>query len=271
MFFMIFYGLQFEDQHQYFRKSIMTNNSPLSLAGLKKKALRLYNGMVVIYPQYDEVEEELNLQGILPKFNGCYSVNNSTAIFVTKEGDAYSIPCTRKVRKTLEKNFEEKYFFVPFSNWSYPKKEQDKWFSLVERARRERHEEFLEDCNRFCEERGIKPLDHEIILNSLRIPETGIWVKHPYFKTCYYPVINNDCLDCLASEKIGKYCINNGIVVFIYRDGATYVTRYSRWLENQLIFEGYKKMDLLVPFSNGEEIENPVIKAKWISIKAKAI
>ena len=73
-------------------------------------------------------------------------------------------------------------------------------------------------------------------------------------------------LDNLARDSLGTYYMNNGIVVFVYRDGHTYVTKGYKVLQ-YLNDAGYREKCMFVPFSNGEEIMHDAFRAKWEAIR----
>ena len=125
-------------------------------------------------------------------------------------------PYTRCVVSSLDSaGFTKNCFHVPFSNGYYPKAEQSVWETLWEKARKSYAEEFVEDCISYCDEHYIGTISDEILDNCFEMPETGVKVKHFYYESCYYPIINNNCLDCVAAEKLGHFCTNNGKVVFV--------------------------------------------------------
>lgn len=65
---------------------------------------------------------------------GCYAVNNATVCFVSHD-EAFVIPYMKEVMEVLQNNgFTEKHFYVPFSNWDYPKFEQKAWEDLRSEA-----------------------------------------------------------------------------------------------------------------------------------------
>lgn len=234
-----------------------------SMKNLKVNSVRVYPGMVAVFPQFNQ-EETLNLMGLGPKFNGRYAMNNSTVCFVD-EGEVFVTPYTRAVHSALcNAGFSRDEFYVPFSNWDYPKHEQVKWNNLQEKAQREHEKEFQADCEKFCDEHFIGCISDETLKNCFQMPMKGVRVKHLYFEDCYYPIISF-CLDCTAADQIGTFCTNNGRVVFVYRDGKTYVTKGYKIL-SELRAAGYKESGLFVPFSNGEEIVDPVLKAAWDKI-----
>ena len=140
--------------------------------------------------------------------------------------------------------------------------------------KKEAHEtyksDFVNDCERYCDKHDILPLSKEILSNCFQIPEGGVRVKHPHYESCIHPVITETCLDCFVIERLGTYCYNNGRVVFVYRDGKTYVTKGYKILK-YLAEAGFVKGDIFVPFSNGETIIDPVLRSKWDNIQKQAI
>ena len=236
----------------------------ITMETLKKDSVRIYPGMVAVFPQFNQ-EETLKLMELAPKFNGRYATNNSTVCYVDN-GEIFATPYTRSAMSTLcNAGFSRSEFYVPFSNGDYPKSEQYQWNALREKARKSYEEDFISDCNKFCDEHHIGCISEETLKNCFQMPVSGVQVKHLYFEDCYYPVITSTCLDCVAIDRIGKFCSNNGRVVFVYRDGKTYVTKGYKIL-SELRAAGYKEAGLFVPFSNGEEIVDPVLKASWDKI-----
>lgn len=230
----------------------------------KELSVRAYAGMIVVFPQFNK-EESLNLDWA-PKFNGCFAVNNSTVAFVS-DGELFVTPYTDEVMSALkEAGFREEYLYVPFSNWDYPKFEKRKWDELSIRANAVKKSGFAKKCKEYCDDHHIHTLSQETLRNCFKMPEDGVKVKHHYFEDCYYPVIRTDFFDSTVSGNIGKYCTNNGRVVFVYRTGETYVAKGYKILE-ELRAAGYTEAGLFVPFSNGEEILDWGLKARWESIK----
>lgn len=232
-----------------------------SMQNLIEDSIRVYPGMIVVWPQFGK-EETLNVMELVPKFNGHYAANNSTVSFITGD-NFYVTPYTRKAMKVLrESGFCEASFYVPFSNWDYPKFEKTRWESLREMAQKSYEEDFKADCYRYCDEHGIGAISEETLKRCFKMPSTGVHVKHLYFENWYYPIINSCCLDSWGVDKIGRYCTNNGKVVFVYRDGATYVAKGYKILD-ELRSAGYKEDGLFVPFSNGEVIQDPALRSIW--------
>lgn len=235
-----------------------------AMDSLKEGTVRVYTGMIAVWPQFSK-EEAINVSELAPKFNGCFSTNNSTVAFV-HENEIFVTPYTRFVMRTLRsEGFRETYFYVPFSNGDYPKSEQLKWNSLRESARQSYKADFISDCEAYCDERHIGSISEETLKNCFELPETGVQVKHLYFENVYYPVMNQSCLDCRC-DNLGHFCYNNGRVVFVYRNGKTYVTKGYKILD-ELRAAGYTESGLFVPFSNGEQILDSVLAARWDSIQ----
>lgn len=244
----------------------MANTNNISMETLKKEgSVRIQPGMVAVFPQFRQ-EEPLNLTELAPKFNGCYATNNSTVCFVS-DNEIFVTPCTHSVLLSLlSAGFREESFYVPFSNGDYPKSEKFKWLYLREKAADQSYaDDFIEDCIAYCDTHHIGTICDETLKNCFQMPTEGVKVKRFNFQNCYYPIINSTCLDSVALNQIGKYCTNNGRVVFVYRDGKTYVTKGYKIL-SELRAAGYTEFDLFVPFSNGEEILDPILKTRWESI-----
>ena len=236
-----------------------------NMDSLKKGSVRVYSGMIAVFPQRSQ-EETLNISELVPKFNGCYATNNSTVCFVS-DNEVFVTPFTRATMHSLHSaGFIEEYFYVPFSNGDYPKSEQLKWYSLLEKARHSYEEEFVEGCISDCDEHHIGAISNKTLRHCFEMPSTGVRVKHLQFEACYYPIINNSTfLDCNAALRLGRFCTNNGIVVFVHCDGKTYVAKGDGILK-ELRDSGYTESGLFVPFSHGEQILDPVLKARWESI-----
>ncbi len=238
-------------------------NKYTSIEDLKKDAVNVYDGMIAVWPQYGK-EEKVNFN--CATFNGAYCTNNGTLAMVI-DNTLYVTPSTRAARELLEEEgFEEKYFYVPFSNGDYPVKEQWTWENLKAKANATHYQEFLEDCAKYCDEHGIGEVDESILSNALEIPHGGIRIMHLGYESKVHPVINSILLDSYSAERLGAYCCNNGRVVFITRDAKTYVTKGYKILDS-LRESGFKEKSVFVPFSNGEEILDSEYAFKWAQIK----
>lgn len=96
-----------------------------------------------------------------------------------------------------------------------------------------------------------------------KIPRSGVPVKHLYYEDTVYPACSETMLDCTVADKLGSYCTNNGKVVFVYRDGHTYVAK-GYWIVSEL-----GKSGLFVPFSNGEQITDLGLASQWEALTKK--
>ena len=238
-------------------------NNIIAMDSLKEGAVRIYSGMITVFPQFAQ-EEVLNVSELVPKFNGCYATNNSTVCFVS-DNEVFVTPYTRTAMRTLRSSgFCEKSFYVPFSNGDYPKFEQFKWNTLRENASQSDNADFISDCEAYCDERHIGFISEETLANCFEMPEKGVRVKKLYFEDTYYPIMNQSFFDG-SCNNLGHFCRNNGRVVFVYRNGKTYVAKGYKIL-NELGAAGYTESGLFVPFSNGEEIQDHAMRVRWESI-----
>lgn len=86
-----------------------------NMSDLEKKAIKVINGMLVVWPQSNKTER-LEIMGMVPTLNGCYAVNNAT-VCVVNHDEVFVIPYMKEVMEVLQNNgFTEKHFYVPFSN-----------------------------------------------------------------------------------------------------------------------------------------------------------
>lgn len=240
-------------------------NKYTSIEDLMKDSVKVYDGMVAVWPQYG-TEEKVNFD--CATFNGekVYSSNNGTLAFII-DGTLYVTPSTRNAFRVLdEENFVEKYFYVPFSNGDFPKREWYIWQELRTRANQSHYEEFLEDCADYCDKHGIGALDESFLNNAFEIPRSGVRIIHLGYEDTIFPIITSNLLDSYAEDKLGSYCTNNGRVVFITRDGKTFVTKGYKILDI-LREAGFREKGIFVPFSNGEKILDPVLAEKWKQVK----
>ena len=122
------------------------------------------------------------------------------------------------------------------------------------------------ECVKYSDEHGIGTLDDDILENCFLIPAKGIRVRYRSFEDIFYPIINSTLVDDKASALLGNFCYRNNRVVFVYRNGKTYVTKGYKIVEN-LRKAGYKERSLFVPFANGEKIMTPSLAKKWEKIK----
>ena len=231
---------------------------------IKRGSVVVRDGDIVVKPQFC-THDRLELSKLVPKFNGCYAVNNSTVAFVF-ENQIYVAPETNRVHETLRgAGFRIDYFPVPFSSWDYPLNDKVKWETLREKAREAQEDDFAAECVAYANEVGIGEISSYYLKNCFEIPAAGVVVDFPTYSARYHPVISAFMLDMMPFEKIGRYCKNNGKVVFVYQNGKTYVTKGYK-IVDELIAAGYKEESTCVPFSRGEVIRDPELRARWEAI-----
>lgn len=230
---------------------------------LIKEAISIESSIRTYWPQ--NKENEVYTFSYDPAFEHCYESNNGTIAFV-HEGKQYVVPYTRAIMSILHgSGFRNKSMYVPFSNWDYPADQKMKWDALRKMQEYQHKLEVMHDCEKESDKQGYGFLSDELLAKCFLIPDTGVAYKHPIhqYEETYYPQIH--CLDCVAIDKLGHYTLNNGVCVFIYRNGNTYVTR--SWEVKKALFDaGYKEGSLFVPFSNGEVIKDYNLAAQWREI-----
>ena len=242
-------------------------NTTKKMQVLIGNSIRIYSGMKMYFPQFDnyEIVTSSSLSNML-KFSGCYATNNSTAAYVIEQ-EVYVIPITDFVMKAFkEAGLVKNVFWVPFSNLEYPVKEKKEWEYFLKNSRDIRKREFVEQCCAYCDQNNIRVLEDEVLENTLKIPQKGIETKHLRYNSIVYPIIKSNLLDDISTNSIGHYQSNNGVVVFVYRDGNTYVTKGYKII-TKLEEAGYKRGMLYVPFSNCEEILDQIYAEQWKSVK----
>lgn len=233
-----------------------------TLQELKDRSIHFKGTIKVTWPQYGDKKEDLEMSDIESKFNGAFCTNNSTICFVDNE-EIFVTPYTRDAMRILEAaGFKRRSFYVPFSNWDYPELEKEKWLRLRDLATESYYRDYEVDSARWCDEHGISELSKKTMDHCFRMPRSGVPVKHLYFEDTYYPACNESCVDCTVVDRLGRYCTNNGKVVFVYHDGHTYVAK-GYWILDELRNAGYRESGLFVPFSNGEQITDRELAAKW--------
>ena len=141
-----------------------------------------------------------------------------------------------------------------------------KWSNICAMQKMIAEQEFTQNCNEYCDKNQIGILDDNILSNCFIVPTDGVKIKHNGFENTYYPILKDTYFDSTVSDNLGKFCMNNGRVVFVYRDGRTMVTKGYRILK-ALRDAGYKETCFFVPFSNGEQIMDSTLTKRWDSIK----
>lgn len=230
------------------------------------KRIAMSSDMTIYYKNFSNDETSLFEPIITEEEEKCYETNNSVLAFVDNK-TLYFLPYFAKALNILIDNgFVNKHIYVPFSS-GRERPLSHKWDYLVTYAKEERAKDFKADCERFCDKHHIGTISENLLDSCLKLPDSGISLHHMYWDQIVFPELCG-CLDSTATEKIGHYNTNNGVCIFVYRDGNTYVTRNID-VVYALKENGYKEYGFFVPFSNGEFIQDPVYAQKWNIIKQK--
>ncbi len=228
---------------------------------LRDNAIQIVPGMKAKYPKTIG-EKNIDVSGLVPQFNRCYAISNFTVCFVYDD-EVFVTPYTREIVRELRlEGFIEKFFYVPFCYGDYPKGYETKWDTLRKNAEQSYLDTFVEDCTIYCDKHNIGKLTPKTMSNCFKIPNSGVKVRYNGEEILYYPMINSNYIDSIDMYRIGKYNVKNGLVVFVYRDGKTYVSK-NRKIVEELDRKGYEVANLTVPFAMGEEILDPKLKEQW--------
>ena len=121
----------------------------MDLATLKDQSIRLYPGLTVCWPQYGDkiealpafhVQDANDLAYGYSTVHRYWAMNNGVVCFMddanpSRETEAYVTPCVPGVLRCLqEAGYQERRFYVPFSNWDYPVAERGRWEILRAQA-----------------------------------------------------------------------------------------------------------------------------------------
>lgn len=235
----------------------------------KMEALKKMGFLVTRYPLVSASEKELpyqlNLTHLAEHREGEYSVNNGTVCWVM-DGEIYAAPYTRSLVQLLDQaGFRNGSFYVPFSNGEHPYNRRTEWESLLLSAGVATLKDFEEDAKVWCDEHKIGSIDENLLGSCLRIPRGGIPVEDCGVYSIYYPRLNESCVDIIAISSLGSYSYNAGRVVFVYRDGHTYLSKDPSIMD---ILEkaGYRRDDFPVPLSGSEKITDAYLRYLWDNI-----
>lgn len=221
--------------------------------------IAMSSNMAIYYK--DSLDRTLLFSPIIEKnIDKCYEINNSVLAFVDNH-TLYFLPIFQTATDILiEDGFIHKSLYVPFSS-GREKPLSYQWDFLVSYAKEQHLKDFEKDCKKFSFEHHFGAISENLLTKCLKIPECGIEVQHIYWNKTIYPELCG-CIDCVAIDKIGHFNINNGVCIFVYCDGNTYVTRNLDVI-NALKCNGYETYNFFVPFSNGEIIKDVVYAQKW--------
>jgi hypothetical protein len=203
---------------------------------------------------------------------GTWYQNNGRVVFIDAKGEMYVTPYCEEIRALLSSaGYKEGSLYVPLSNGEslVDFRLKKKWETMTTDARELFNEritkERLRKCAALAESKYIGKLPQEVYEMSLEIPETGIPTSFMGQAGIATPVS-----DYKLEELLGLYCQNNGRVVFVDDCGKTYVTPFCPEVRALLAEAGYHEGSIYVPLSNGEEIQDPEINAKWHEMCNKA-
>lgn len=225
--------------------------------------------LVTRYPLIKAEKEglpyQLNLTHLAEHREGEYSVNNGTVCWVM-DGEIYAAPYTSELLGNLrEAGFGNGNFYVPFSNGDLPYHRTSEWQELCAEATRLARKQFERDSEAWCDEHHIGSIDDRLLESCLRIPRGGIPVDDGGVYSTYYPRLNETCVDIVAISSLGSYSYNAGRVVFVYRDGHTYLSKDPAIMD-VLEKAGYRRGDFLVPLSGSEKITDTYLRYLWDNI-----
>lgn len=264
------------------------------MALMENGSVEAKSGSFVVCPKICR-REILDVSELVRNFSGCYAVKDLTLAFVC-EGKVFVSPNTHKVREIMrDACFQQKNFYVPFSSeGEYPLEEERKWRILQDDMRQVQEMEFVKECEAFCEKVGIGKLSDEILKDCLEVPKQGIPFNREFevsaqffpvlgmmgvlpletsekqskvFEGVYLPEIKieESAFNLIIAHKLGKFYTNKGKIVFVYRNGKTYISKFYH-VGKALEAAGYTEAPMFVPFANGEIITDPELKAKWDSL-----
>lgn len=235
-----------------------------SIGSLKENSIHIYSGMISVSPS-EASESEINMANAINKFNNCYAVKRPTVCFIS-DGIAYATPYTDKLIRSLKAaGLKEKEFYVPFSEGDYPKNEATRWVILKKKAIQTYVEDFIEDCTTYSDKHGIRILSEETLKGCLEVPFMGIAIVGLNYETCYYPILNVGISKETIAKYIGTYDMYNNTVIFVYRNGKTYITKGGH-ITDELKKAGYTRQKTFVPLAHGEKIKDKELQKEWEAI-----
>ncbi|MBR2708945.1 hypothetical protein IKE98_01275 [Candidatus Saccharibacteria bacterium] len=221
--------------------------------------------LMIVHPNIGTRQEKvLDTAKIRRDFPNSYSVKNFTVCLV-HSGRVLVTPSTRNKLTCIEEaGLKFADFEVPFADGSFPADplKMEKWMRLKHSASGANHRDYERDCSDWCDKRGIGTLNDDLKSRCIKVPRSGIPVSHLGVEWRIYPLCNERRADSKVLLRLGKYCSRDGKIIFVSREGYTYISKYCS-LASDLERLGYKKDDLPVPLINGEIITDPKLARKW--------
>lgn len=246
-----------------------TVSDVVALNVLKTLSICIPTVVIVCNTNNDE-EIAVDMTDVVLAFDNCYSTNGRVICFV-HDGEIFITPYTRsRIASIKRTGLVKKYFDIPVKNeYAFPKHKKERWFFLWELAYEDYDRDYKERCAEWCDVTGVcRELNDRIISHCLRIPREGIEVQRPsangtyYIVSHYKPICDESRFAPLPVRQFGLYC-DGPNVVFVYRDGHTYIAK-GHWVVKELErVGGYTKCNLYTPFSAGEKIIDPYLANRW--------
>ncbi len=209
-------------------------------------------------------ESELNFLLTPEMEEETYSIKNNIIGFVF-EGVFYTIPYFQFIHHLLIKSsFDKANYDLPLGNEIFPAENKGIWIHQLRNSRIRLESDTIGACLSFSDNHDIKPLNTDFIFEVFQLPFEGLRVEYNSKNYTYLPfVVGNNILDLSRRiTKVGRFNTLNGVTVFIYRDGITYLT--TKDYEEALKKAGFVKDKFLsVPLAKGEEIIDQFYKADW--------
>ena len=253
----------------------MADNNKYSMENLFEDSLEVFKKMKIFHPWFG-MDEELDMTKEINNFPGHYAVFfckidfRILTIGFVYDGTYYVTPFTHKAIKTLKENgFVRDVFEVPLIYTEYPcdKKMRNCWTQLKEKAHQVNDEIFVKFCLANCEKKGIGLIPAESLSRCLEMPYCNITGRTGSGRyVCYKPIVKADVFGPADTEMMGIYSVKNGVTVFSYCNGHTYLAKGTKII-SELKEAGFKEVDLEVPFSEpGTKVDCKEFQEKWDSL-----
>ena len=115
--------------------------------------------------------------------------------------------------------------------------------------------------------KDLKDIPDSLYVVTIKVPETGL--ENTWLGEKREPV--RPISEYRLEELMGCYCTNNGKIIFVDKTGATHISPYAYEVAAILEACGYRRKDIWVPMSNGEEFTDPTLAAKWEAMVKDAL
>ena len=227
-------------------------------------SIQLEEGMLV-FDQNSGAEKELLLENLIKNFDYRYNFNSRYVCFVD-ERNVYLSLNSPKILDTLEDHrIKQDNFMMPLSESETLKYQQSRVSFMAERIADAEKQDFIKDCIAFSKVNGIFSVNSKTLNKCFEIPDEGIDVVRDGAIITYWPYIS--CRHSVDDiEFIGKYCAHNGKVIFVNRDGRTYIAK-GYGIIYELEKSGFHLKKMFVPLSYNETILDDSLDKAWSSIE----